>query len=283
MSVSILKYLDQVDVQNLNVESNTPSLGNTYSNITQSNDLIEGLGIPNATWVQGVGVSTDPDVPNGLIFSCNLNDPVTPAISALELVPTGSSGIGNSSIAGVPGDCIINGQLTVPALAGTGSFTAVGVDENGLFTTATTQGYVGKTSGSIVTGGDSIFQSITDESWMNYNLANGICNIYFNLSGKVNATSGTNNALFAIQNVSGTVPVPEITADYVQGNPTANFVTMYGYLNNGSFPANSVAGLCYLEQGTSAIIVYMSPTITFSADDDVQFIGNVSYPIASLV
>jgi hypothetical protein len=29
--------------------------------------------------------------------------------------------------------------------------------------------------------------------------------------------------------------------------------------------------------------VYMSPTITFSADDDVQFIGNVSYPIASLV
>jgi hypothetical protein len=283
MSIASIGLLPSVNVQGLNVESPSAQLGGTYSNISQSNDLIPNIGVPSATFTSGIGSSTDPNIANSMLISCVLNNPVSPSIGILQLSPTGGSDVGNGSNVACAGDYIIGGQLLVPGLAGTGSFTPVGVDSNGLFKTGTTQGFAGKTSGSIVTGGDSIFQSITDESWMNYNLANGICNIYFNLSGKVNATSGANNALFAIQNTSGTVPIPEITADYVQGNPTANFITMYGYLNNGSFPANSVAGLCYLEQGTSAIIVYMSPTITFSADDDVQFIGNVSYPIASLV
>jgi hypothetical protein len=282
MSIAQLAYSPQITLQNASFESSTPTSNGTYSNINQSNDLIPGLsGVPNATFTTGIGASDDPDIPNSMLISCALNNPVTPSIPILQLSPTGGSGAGSGAICAIAGDALIAGTLTMPDLAGTGSFTAVGVDSNGLFKTNTTQGYVGKTNGSLAVSG--IFQNITDNSWINYNLSSGVCQIYFNINGKVSASSGTNNNLFAIQNISGSVPIPEISADYVQGAPTSNFITMYSYLNNGTYPTNSVAGLAYLIQGTSAINVYMSPSINFSAGDDVQFIGSVSYPIASLV
>jgi hypothetical protein len=284
MSIAQLPYIQNVSMNDVSLGSNgqvDPT--GSVSNIYMSNDFIPSQpGVPYATWQTGVVNGTDPNLPSALACEVSTNSPtVSPNILGYAILPTGGSPIGSGSIFEVGGDLVCNGTVEIPDLAGSGSFTPIGVDSNGKIVDGSTQGFAGKTSPSIVVG-SGIFKVITDDSWINYNLANGISTIYLNLNGKVNATTGFNQNLFAIQN-SGTPAIPQINANYVDGAPTSNFITMYGYLNNSTNPANSIAGLAYLIQGTSAITVYMAPSINFSNDDQIQFIGTVSYPIESLV
>ena len=280
MSIAQLAYVPQIVLNNVSLESSTPQSNGTYSNISQSNDLIPNIGVPNATFTSGIGASTDPDIPNSMLISCALNNPVTPSIGILQLSPTGGSDVGNGSNVACAGDYIIGGQLLVPGLAGSGFFTAVGVDSNGLFKTNTTIDYKGKTNGSIISApfdaDNAILSGVVDESYAVIQNSAGLATIFINVTGKLNfGVSGAGGTILQIQCIGGPVPLPEINPDYVGEDNNV-------ILCQGNLVVNTVGSAVpyYIQQdGSQFINIHFNSAQNLAANDNLVIQLTVQYPI----
>lgn len=261
MSIACLGLLSSINAQGLNVESTNAQLGGTYSNISQSNDAIAGLGIPNATWVQGVGASTDPNIPNALTFSCNLNNPVSPTVDALILLPTGGGSNGDGSISAIAGDLSVSGDAILQNLT---SATSLATDANGKIIAgggpSPNNNYSGKTNAGVITSGQDdedpqadYFTGPTDSSLISVDFTSRVCTVQLNFSGKFGSSKNIPNnnqinpdnlqdldVVYSIVNIatSGQTPtdgeIPEPSNDLTYGVFTGAYYDINALQNNQS-------------------------------------------------
>jgi hypothetical protein len=127
MSIASINLCPSITVQNLNVQSSGSTMG-TYSNITQSNDLIPGTQTPNVTFISAVSGSTDPDIANSLILGCSLNTVGPPNIPILVMSGNGGGNVGNESLVSVEGDIQVAGDIKLQNLTNAQS---LATDANG--------------------------------------------------------------------------------------------------------------------------------------------------------
>jgi hypothetical protein len=256
MSIACLGLIPSVNVQGLNVESPGPSASGGYSAITQSNDLIAGQNVPNAVWTTSVAVSTDPDIPNGLAFNVQTNDPVVPQAIALVLSPSGGSneGSSNGTLVEIAGDLIVAGAI-------------VNTNSNS-----------GKTGGE-VQNYDSFFDDYVDGSYYVQDDTNKVITIWINISGKVaNTQTGANTGFLSIpNNPNDNVYIPPVSADYIDDQGAVNFINFMMNIQSNS-GATTTGGLAYLSQGENAGIIYFSPSYTYTEGDPLVIQGTLSYP-----
>jgi hypothetical protein len=253
MSIACFNLLPSLNVQGINIESNGPSASGVYSAITQSNDLIPNIGIPSATWVSAVGASNDQDLGNGLVFSCQLNDPVSPQIPALILLGTSGSQVGNGSVVEVAGDLFVGGNI-------------VNGNSNS-----------GKTVGEIEAY-DSFFNDFVDNSYYIQDATNRIISIWLNISGKVaNTQSAAGTGIIAIpNNPNDNVYIPPVNSDYVNDDGAVNFINFMMNIQTQNGDTTGVLG--FLSQGSDTAIIYCGPSYTWTEGDALTIQATIQYP-----
>jgi hypothetical protein len=253
MSIAQLQYIDTITLQNISVESSNVNANGTYSNVNQSNDIIAGVGVPNAVWTTGVGASNDQDLGNGLVFSCQLNDPVSPQIPALILLGTSGSQVGNGSVVEVAGDLFVGGNI-------------VNGNSNG-----------GKSGGEIEAY-DSFFNDFVDNSYYIQDATNNVITIWLNVSGKVaNTQSASGTGIIAIpNNPNDNVYYPPVNSDYVNGDGAVNFINFMMNIQTQSGATTGVLG--FLSQGSNTAIIYCGPSYTWTEGDALTIQATIQYP-----
>ena len=254
MSIACLGLVPSINVQGLNIESNGVSASGVYSAITQSNDLISGQQVPNATFTSGIGSSTDPNVPNSMLIACQLNNPVVPSIPIMSLAPTAGTQVGNGSFVEFFGDVLVGGQI-------------VNNNSNS-----------GKTGGE-VQAYQGFFTDVVDGSYYVQDATNRVITIWINISGKVaNTGTTTNTAIIEIpNNPNDNVYIPPVSADYIDGEGGTNFINFIMNIqsNNGN---DITGGLAILLQGASSCIINFIPSYQWTADEALVIQGTLSYP-----
>lgn len=290
MSIACLGLLSSINAQGLNVESPNAQLGGTYSNISQSNDAIAGLGIPNATFITGVGASTDPDIPNNLLFACNLNNPVSPNIGILALAPTGGGAVGNGSNVAVAGDFLVAGDIITEIT----SATSLATDANGKIIAGSAPvnpNFSGKLAGGTIISGSPTpnipyLTGLADGSLVSIDYSSRVCTVQLYTNGKVASNNGVPNTLtlnpagnLSILNIEvyptptgGQIPFP--SDNLGQGVFAGVVVDQNNEANNLPCTFNWV-----YDSGLGQIQIFvMSATVPQNtAGDTIFFVGTFSY------
>jgi hypothetical protein len=283
MSIAQLAYTPEIVLQNASFQSSQPQSNGTYSNISQSNDAIAGLGIPNATWVQGVGQSNDPNISNSLFFSCALNNPVTPNVGVMGLLSTGGGQTGNGSSVGILGDLSVNGDI----ITSINNATSLATNQNGQIIAGPPPGYNGKMDSNILSSGNSgtvnYLGISTNNSLISTDLTNRICHVWLDVVAKSNtnnfpattsqAPPGTN----AILQISIPSPVGAGQLQPPDANITSGIFT--AQIFNNSNTSNTTQFSMYWDFTPSVIYLYIfqNSQLTVSNGDDVEIKGYFNY------
>ena len=292
MSIACLGLLSSINAQGINLESPGAQLGGTYSNISQSNDAIEGLGIPNATWVQGVAPSTDPGIPNAFVVSVATNSPVSPTVDTIVMIPTGGGSNGNGTITLTGGDLSVGGDAVLQNIV---SATSLATDANGKIIAGApvNPNYQGKlASGTIQSGlltttpANPYFGDITDQSLMSIDYQSRVCTVQIFFNAKTTGTPipvqltlnpAQSGGVFGLevfpQPSAGQLPFPSpdgATQNVFQGfyvneqNQANNVPILFNWVYNQPF------GQIFINLATATPI---SP----NSGDTIFFIGTLSY------